>query len=352
MKKEEAYSTLELNDSASESDIKKSFRSLAAKTHPDKNNNDPKAESKFKKINEAYQILTGKQKAEDDFPNPFGGGFSGFGGFDGSNINDFITDFFGGNKNKTSQQQVSDMSVNIKLSFKESVLGVNKSFSYLVKVHCVKCDGQGIDMSKTQRCKKCKGTGNISQTTHMGSFFRTVSLPCNECNGKGIVGEKCPTCLGNTFITKKKEVSLKIPPLGNLAKKFLIKNEGNEIGNIVGNVIVVVFPTIDGDDKFKGMMVDNRNIVSGVEISLDKLLFGGKLDVETIHGVKNIPIKKMTRPGDKITINNCGVNCGEDIYSKTFKKGHHIVIVQIKYPEKNKLTKELKEILEKLYSGE
>lgn len=338
MKREEAYKTLELEDGATESEIKKAFRSLAAKNHPDQNKDDPKAEARFKTVNEAYQILTGKQKAENE--NAFD-----YNDNSPSNINDIFNEIFN-NGGRPNNIQVHDTVVNLSLTFEESVFGVNKSFSYNVKVGCSDCGGNGINSMKTSRCQKCGGSGHLTIREKMGAFFRTINFPCNFCNGRGFSGDPCKKCSGVGMSDKEKKVSLNIPPLGNALKKFFIRAQGNEFDNVIGNVIIMVRPTGKKDEMF----IDGRNIISTVEIGLDKLLFGGKEKVRTVHGVKEIDIKKMTSPGSTISIKGCGVAGGQDTYkTKEFEQGNHTVVVQAKYPKKEKLTEELKDILEKTY---
>ena len=346
MKKEEAYKTLNLEDSASENEIKKAFRTLAAKNHPDQNKDDPNAESKFKKINEAYQILTGKQKAEDEV---YSSNVSGFGGFGFNNVSDFIYDFFNQNRPNASRQNIIPINVNLPLTFEESVFGINKTFSFLVKIHCDNCDGTGKNLNSKKRCPKCDGNGSIKHVTKMGSFSKTIIGTCNECNGFGKIGDNCEKCFGNGFISKKKNVSLKIPPLGNKAKQFLVREQGNEYKNIKGDVIITAIPKIEGNGKFSGMIINGRNVISKVKISIDKLLFGGKIKVNTINGIKEVDIKKMTRPNDEITIHKCGVAEGKENFKKEFPQGNHIIIAQVDYPKENKLTEELKIELKKAY---
>lgn len=354
MKKEEAYRVLNLKEGASDNEIKKSFRTLAAKNHPDQNKDDPNAENNFKKINEAYQILSGKQKAEDEgyFPDS---GFqnSGFDGFGFGNVSDFIYDFFNSNKSKVSKPNVIPINVNLPLTFEESVFGVNKSFSFLVKVHCVDCDGSGKNNKSKRRCPHCNGSGTIKNVARMGSFSKTVIFTCDKCNGSGQIGDNCKECFGNGFISKKRKVSLKIPPLGNQIKRFSVKNEGNEYKNIKGDVVVTVVPKTQ-DDKYSEMKIEGRNIISEININLDKLLFGGTIAIKTLYGIKEVEVKKMTRPNDRIVIDGCGVAEGKGDFKREFVQGNHIIIAKINYPKENKLTEELKKELEKVYkkSGE
>lgn len=339
MKLEEAYKILNLEEGASENDIKKSFRTLAAKNHPDTNKEDG-AEEKFKKINEAYQILTGKQKAEDSFDNFY----------NVENINvDFMNSIFNDmfNKDRDLELQVSDLNINLQLSFKESIFGVNKKFSYHIKIYCNKCNGSGTIINKKERCKSCKGKGTVSKTERIGvNFIRSINYTCSKCNGVGFKTNSCEECSGAGYERKKKTVTLNIPPLGSYPKKFFVKKKGNEYKNIIGNVIVSVFPNQKGKGEFEGMTINGRDIISINRIKLNKILFGGTEEIKTPHGVRNITIKKMTRVGDKITIKDCGVVSDG---SKRFTNGDYIVVVDIEYPDKDKLNEELKVILEKLY---
>jgi molecular chaperone DnaJ len=193
MKKNEAYETLGLTQTATEEDIKKAFRKLAVQYHPDKNKDNPKAEETFKKINQAYQILTGKEKAEDDMPNFSSGGSNPFDFMD--NFMDFFGNPFANPFSNQKKPQSNDMFapvfVKTSVNFEESILGCKKHISYKIKHYCEKCCGDGIDTSSKKRCDKCRGTGWISKSVKNGNYINTTRTVCENCRGKGEYGNPC-----------------------------------------------------------------------------------------------------------------------------------------------------------------
>jgi molecular chaperone DnaJ len=350
MKKAEAYNTLGLQEDASENDIKKAFRTLAAKNHPDTNKEDPKAEEKFKLINEAYQILSGKQKAEDDYNEMNFDGMNGVG-----NINDLFNELFNNgmnfNFNKRPSNIIPDLHIKVKLTFKESVFGCKKTFSYKIKSSCEECKGIGIKIYNNKVCNHCNGNGVLTSRTQVGmGMFRSFSVTCNKCKGTGKETQPCTKCKGAGFFSKKRTETLFIPPIGDTAVSFLIKKQGNERGGEKGDLVVNIVPEIIGKGEFEGMHISGRNVISNVNIPFNILLFGGKYKINTIHGEKETTINKMTNINDTIIIKNCGVLEHKDKKNNVLaNKGHHIAKVQLKYPEKEKLTEELKKELEKIY---
>lgn len=344
MKRHEAEAILGVSPNASEDEIKKSFRKLAAETHPDRNKDDPSAEDKFKTINQAYQILTGKEKAEGDF-NPFGGAESHgspFNPFDIFNMDDIINNFYNRSSSVSKQQfRVDDIEIPQHISFEEAILGATKKISYKVKEYCQTCEAQGIDPNKRTRCQRCNGTGVVKTSVGGAGFIRINQFPCPDCQG-GLTGEKCQACNGNCFRVHDVSVNVKIPPVGDKSARLLVKGKGNFYKKTFGDVYVRIIPIVKGSGEFNDYHIYNNHVMSNLKVTLDKLLFGGKEIIKTVGGEdKEITIEPFTKTNDDIYIKGYGVR-GQN-------PGDHIITIEAQYPNKENLTEELKQALENAY---
>jgi molecular chaperone DnaJ len=355
MKKNEAYETLGLQEDASDDDIKKSFRKLAAENHPDKHSGSLEAEDKFKKINQAYQILSGKERADDEnnhysqsqgYNSPFPGGINLndiFNIMNGGSSPGGFSDFFN-NKNARAKIDLSDINVQLNLTFEETVLGGSRKVSFKRRVYCEKCEGFGRTVENKKGCNKCNGKGNIQQKYGNGMFIRIENYPCVACSGTGFIGSPCPACNSAGFKLEEVSVNLKIPPIGGNAARLGVGGKGHTFKNQTGNVFVILSPETNGKDQFN-MEVDGRNVYARVDVNLDKLLFGGTISVPIIgRKDEELTIPELTKPGTSFTLSCLGVKGDQH-----FPTGDHIITVNVKYPDKNKLTESLRDELTKLY---
>ncbi len=361
MKRQEAYSALELTEQATEEDIKKAFKKAAIKYHPDRNqDNKEQAETDFKKVNQAFQILTGKEKAEDEQPqgfSPFGGsGFDGpFGG--AVNINDFIADFFGTrsgfpnmngdifNNAGVSHQQINHISTSIKLTFEESVLGCTKNVKYNRTVFCKTCKGNG-DVISNEACSVCKGVGFATKRVNLGNnFTRMQSVPCQACQGKRKTSTKCTECLGAAGKQEEISLNIKVPAIGQNVTSLVIRGKGNVLGDMASNCILQVYPTSEGSDDFAGYRIQENDIFVTKKVQFDKLMFGGDFDIKLVNNtIDKINIKELSDVGTKVVLKGKGV--------QGTITGDMIVILDLEMPkkqiDKDKID-EIKQIIEKIY---
>ncbi len=361
------YEILGVDRNASVDEIKKAFRKLAHKYHPDKEGGD---EKKFKEINEAYQVLSDETKRAqydkygqtfdgagsgytnmnwEDFVNNFGdifgGGFGAskeahFGGF-----SDIFSDIFGGGfasaGKKSGKVRGRDLEYTMRIGFKDAVFGVEKEIELEKYEKCDDCDGTGAEKgSKIIKCPQCQGQGKIHQT--QSSFFGTFShiSVCPTCEGSGEKPEKiCRKCHSNGRVVKKKKIKIKIPPGVNSGDAIKMAGEGEAgvKGGSYGDLYIKF--VVDNDDKFER---DGYDIKSKKLIPYSVAVLGGKVDVETLYGDVSIKIVPGMKDGQVYKIKGKGVpHLGNE-----HKKGDHYVRINIDIPKK--ITKQQKKILEEL----
>ncbi len=263
MRKNEAYEALGVTQAATEDEIKKAFRKLAAASHPDVNKDDPKAEEKFKKINQAYQIVSGKERAEDEMPeradfhpgSPFG-----------FNIEDvmgemFFNNFGGrGHGNPFTQQKnkvnLQDAGISLDLSFEEAVLGCTKNISFEINNYCATCDAQGLDVAKKVKCQTCNGSGFQKVQIGGNGFYQISHRECPNCHGSGFVGEPCPVCLGKKLKPEEVNINLKVPPIGCNQVRLFLKDKGHKYKDRCSNAFVLVKPAIEGKGDYSKYYIE------------------------------------------------------------------------------------------------
>jgi molecular chaperone DnaJ len=303
MNLKEAYSILEIPSTATEAEAKKKYRELTKKYHPDVNK-DAGAEDKFKKINEAYQIVS-SGKGTDREPNPFsnssGNPFSG------------IQNPFG----RQHYVRIENINLHTTISFKESVLGCKKDLKFNRKAKCQDCQGQG-EYTINNGCDKCNGRGQT--VTRQGNMV--MMRTCDKCYGRSST-EPCKPCNATGMLEAEASISVTIP--GGIQNGNVLRLSG--MGHFIGSfgpleqhtdvhLHVSVTPE-------KGLTLDGADVVSTIEISLLEALQGCHKSVNTIMGTKEVDIKSMSRNKEEIIIPRLGVN----------GSGNQRVILDVKYPE-------------------
>jgi len=349
------YKILEVEKGASDQEIKRAFRKLAHKYHPDKSTGDT---AKFKEINEAYQVLSNKQKRQqyDQFGsnfsgaagggNPFGGAtggfdFSGFQqGFGGAQNIDFdLGDIFGsvfGGSRRHSRGRGADIEVDLEIPLKEAVFGVSHVVSIRKNVTCGACSGSGAkNNSAYQQCGTCQGSGRVA--THIGPF-RTQSA-CPECHGQGrIIKDKCGDCGGAGIKTENTDIKIEIP--GGIAdgQSIRLAGQGNsgQNGAAAGDLYVNIH--IQDDPDFVRQDFD---LIREIEIPFTMATLGGSIDVKTIDGQVKLKIPAGTPSGKKFILRNKGVT-----RLKGRGRGDQVVITHVAVP--TKLTRKQKSLIEEL----
>lgn len=305
----EYYNILEVSESATAAEIKKAYRKIAMKYHPDRNQGDKAAEEKFKEAAEAYEVLGDleKRKIYDRF-GAEGLNNSGFGGGP-SDINDIFSHFgdlfgFGGQREKApgGPIQGADLRYDLTLSFIEAVHGTNKEIEINKSDTCWTCEGTGSRPGhKAETCSTCNGRG---QTIRSQGFF-SVSTTCHVCRGEGeVIKEPCADCDGNGLVTKKKKVSLKIPAGVDNGSRMRLTGEG-EGGRRNGKAgDLYVFLYVDEHEHFQR---DGNNIYLKLPISITQATLGCTPSIPTIHGEQVLEIPAGTQSSQRFTLKSQGV---------------------------------------------
>ncbi len=321
------YSVLGVQKGASKDDIKKAFRTLAHKYHPDKKGGD---EAKFKEINEAYGVLSDdeKRKRYDSFGSAdagagFGGG--GFGGFNGGGFNaadfdfsqftggngqgfsfdlgDIFGDVFGGGRQKVRRGR--DISVDIELDFKESIFGGERTMMVRKATTCGTCKGSGGKPGTSmKKCGTCDGRGKIQETkTSIFGAFSTVTT-CNTCSGKGEVpSDPCNECHGEGTVKGDKDIRIVIPPGIEDGEMIRVPGAGEALKNgATGDMYVKVHVR-----QHKAFEKEGYDLITELPIRLTDALLGANLKIETLEGPLEVNIPAGSRDGDEIKVKGRGV---------------------------------------------
>jgi len=306
------YKLLGVEKSASEEEIKKAFRKMAMKYHPDRNASDKNAEAKFKEVKEAYEVLSDPDKkarydqyGHDAFKNhqSTGGHGQSHGGFEDI-FGDIFGDFFGGGGRGSSsnQRRGSDLSYNIELTLEEAANGINKIIEFNGVLKCDPCNGSGSDKnSSKQTCANCKGHGKI----RVQQGFFSMEQVCSGCQGSGqVIKNPCKTCNGHGLVQKPRKVNVKIPAGVDTGDKIRLSGEG-EAGSNGGPsgdlyVQISIKPHLIFSRK-------NNNLYCELPISMTQAILGGTVEVPTLNGRVNLKVPKETQNLKQFKISGKGV---------------------------------------------
>lgn len=336
MTKRDYYEILGVPRNASEEMIKKTYRQMALKYHPDRNPGDKDAEERFKEASEAYEVLRDPEKrslydrfGHDGLKNS---GFSGFSGFEDifSSFGDIFEDFFGFSsftgrgRNRSSVRTGADLRYDLSISLHEAAFGAEKKIRIKKHVSCPECKGTGADPSTSPKtCPMCGGAGRVSQQQ---GFFK-IATTCPKCHGNGsFISKPCKTCKGNANILEEKTLKIKIPAGVETGMKLKLANEGEagERGGPSGSLYV--FLNINEDPVFKR---HNNDIVLQFPISFSQAALGTEVEVPTLNGKEKLKIPKGIQSGDLLTIKGVGIP-----YINGLGRGDEIVQVIVKTPKK------------------
>lgn len=339
------YGTLGVDRGATEDELKKAFRKLALKHHPDMNSGDKAAEEKFKEINEAYSCLSdpAKRASYDRFGSAEGfhagqggydaGGFAGFGDMFGDIFGEFFGTFAGAGRQR--RQRGSDLRYDLDITLEEAAFGAEKVVEITSWQDCAKCAGTGSKSGVPSVCPDCKGTG---QVRYQQGFF-TIAKTCGKCKGQGkVVADPCGACRGMGKVKGSRRLSVRIPPGVDSGSRLKMSGEGEPGAN--GGPAGDLYVMIDvGKHEF--FRRDGLNLHCEVPITFPQAVLGTEVEVPTLNGSQKLKIPPGTQPGTAYQIKGKGMpNLGGQ------RRGSQIVTVNVSVPKNPGLRQ--KELIEEL----
>ena len=336
------YEVLGVDKNVSDQDLKKAYRKLAKKYHPDLNSGDEAAAEKLKEVNESYSILSDpdKRAAYDRygaaaFEN--GGMGSGFGGFSGGGFGDIFSDLFsdlfsgGGSyqrRDTNAKLRGEDLQYRLRVTFREAVFGGDKEITFRRKQHCHTCHGSGAkEGSKKETCNTCHGNGQVSQQTRTPFGVINQATTCPTCHGSGtVIKDKCHSCNGSGFEYKNMKIKVKIPKGVNSGQTITIRGKGNdgENGGPAGDLYIVIY--VEEHDVFKR---HGNDVYYELPISVITATLGNKIEIPVLNGMKEFDIPEGTQHGTRFKVKGEGIT-----NEKTGHTGDLYFDVKIVIPKK------------------
>ncbi len=362
MAKRDYYEVLGVDKNASEDDIKKAYRKIAIKYHPDRNPGNKDAEEKFKEAAEAYDVLHDPQKRQQYDQFGFDGpqGMGGFGGFSGGgfSMDDIFSMFgdvfggrggfsgfggFGGGQRQAAQHRGSDLRLKVRLTLQEVSTGVTKKFKVKKDVICQHCSGTGAEKgSGSETCPTCHGSGVVTRTTQSLFGLMQSQSVCPTCNGEGkVIKNKCKHCGGTGIIKGEEVVEIKIPAGVASGMVVNVPGKGNAgIHNgVPGNIQVLI-----DEEENDTFIRDGQDVIYNLLLDFPTAALGGNVEIPTIEGTRvRIKIEPGTQPGKTLRLRGKGLPAVQGYGSG---KGDIVVNISVYVPKS--LSRDEKNMLEKM----
>ncbi len=362
--KRDYYEVLGLQKNATEDEIKKAYRKIAIKYHPDRNPGDKEAEEKFKEAAEAYNVLhdpkTRQQYDQFGFDGPnMGGGFGGFGGFEANmNMDDIFSMFgdifgghgfggFGGGQRRPQQHRGSDLRLKVKLTLEEINTGVTKKFKVRKDIPCPHCQGSGAEAgSMRDQCPTCHGKGYITHTTQSIFGMMQQQSVCPTCGGEGeVIKNKCKHC-GGTGIEKGEEVvEINIP--AGVAEGMVVnvpgKGNAGRHNGVAGDIQVFI-----EEEDHKTFIRDGNDLIYNLLLDFPTAALGGEIEIPTIEGGKlKVKLDNGTQPGKTLRLRGKGLPAVQG-----YGNGRGDMVVNISVYVPKTLSKEEKQAIEQFKTSD
>ncbi len=334
MVKRDYYEILSVSRNASGEEIKRAYRQMALKYHPDRNPGNKEAENCFKEASEAYEVLRDSEKRRlyDQFGHDGlkGVGFRGFADFEDifSSFGDIFDDFFGfgfgdrGRRGRTYARRGADLRYDLSVGFRDAAFGKEKEIETEKREICETCNGTGVRPGKSKQiCPSCGGKGQIN---HSQGFF-TISSTCSRCHGQGeIITHPCKNCRGSGTVLKHKRLKVKIPAGVETGMRLKLMGEGEagERGGPPGDLYVVLH--VEPDPFFERQ---GNDVICQIPISFSQAALGDRIEVPTLNGNERITLPSGTQTGQVFTIKGAGIP-----YLHSRGRGDEIVQVIVKTP--------------------
>ena len=367
MAKRDYYEVLGVGKQATDDEIKKAYRKIAIKYHPDRNPGNKEAEEKFKEAAEAYSVLSDKQKRQQydqfgfDGPN-MGGGFEGFGGAGGFSMDDIFSMFgdvfggrggfsgfggFGGGGAQRAQYRGSDLRLKVRLSLQEVATGVTKKFKVKKDVVCQHCHGSGAQAgSSATTCPTCNGNGYTVKTVRSILGMMQTQSECPTCHGEGkVIKNKCPHCAGTGIVKGEEVVEINIP--AGVAEGMVVNvpGKGNAAPHNGVNGNIQVFIEEEPNDTF---IRDNQDIIYNLLLDFPTAALGGEVEIPTIDGKKvRVKIEAGTQPGKTLRLRGKGLPAVQG-----YGNGQGDLVVNISVYVPKTLERHERQMLEQLRSSD
>lgn len=351
MNKRDYYEILGVQRDTGDEEIKKAYRKLAMKYHPDKNPGNKDAEEQFKEASEAYEVLRDREKRQiyDQYGHEGlkGTGFNGFHGFNDifSSFGDIFEDFFGfggGRSGRSRARKGKDLRYDMELTLEEAFSGKEGEISFQKWVSCEICEGSGVSPgSDVKECSTCHGSGSI--ITSQG-FFR-IKTTCPNCNGHGtIITKPCRECDGGGKVRKKKDINFKIPPGVDNGSQLRLRGEGEagEHGGPPGDLFIVLH--VKEHDLFSR---DGDDLFAEIPISFVQAALGDKISIPILgqEELKDVKIPQGSQPGEVISLSGLGMPA-----INRRQRGDLHIRLNVRIPKK--LSNRQKELLEEFAKSE
>lgn len=358
--KRDYYEVLGVDKGADDAAIKKAYRVLAKKYHPDMNPNDKEAEAKFKEVNEAYAVLSDPEKKSqyDRFGHAAfeagsggAGGFGGFGGFgDFGDLGDIFGSFFGGgfggssSARRNAPQRGEDVGATVTISFEEAAFGVKRDVTYNRVQKCPDCSGSGAEKgSSPETCGACGGSGQRRVTQRMGGMQFQSTVTCDACRGKGkIIKNPCSNCRGTGYIRVTKKLEVSIPAGIDDGGRIALRGQGcdGRNGGPTGDLILTV--RVKRHNVFER---EGYHIYCEVPVTISEATLGAEITVPTLEGNEKYTIPEGTQHGTQFTLKGKGI----PYINNSGKRGDLIFAVNVEVPRG--LSEKQKELLREFASA-